>query len=292
MLNRLLDVLITLITQYPWPHHAISRWMHNLTRARFKPWKTWQINWFIKRYQVDLTQLTEPDLKRYENFNQFFTRSLIPTARPIVFGANTIACPVDGRVSQAGEIVNGQLFQAKGHTYSLEQLLGGDPKHATPFQDGHFATIYLSPRDYHRIHMPLSGELKKMVYIPGKLFSVSPRTTRTIPRLFARNERVVTLFDTECGPMALILVGALFVGSIETTWAGVIAPRDSSTIEVWDYTSRLANNQPILLDKGEEMGRFNMGSTVIMLFGPQAIQWTRDITPEATVIMGQKFATR
>ncbi len=290
MLNSFKDFAITLVTQYPWPHHALSRIMFALTRARFKLWKNWQIKWFIRRYQVDMSIVEQPDPKAYENFNHFFTRTLLPEARPVVSNPGEIASPVDGVVSQVGEIIDGQLLQAKGHAFDVDALLGGSRRRAAPFQGGHFATLYLSPKDYHRIHMPTSGELREMVHVPGRLFSVSPRTTRTIPNLFGRNERAVALFNTELGPMAMVLVGAMFVGSIETVWAGTMVPRRGKMVQVWDYTFRHKQNPPIVLDRGEEMGRFNMGSTVIVLFGPGAIQWAPTIQPDAGVKMGHLLA--
>ncbi|MCL5668992.1 MAG: archaetidylserine decarboxylase, partial [Gammaproteobacteria bacterium] len=187
----------------------------------------------------------QPDPRAYENFNSFFTRALKPDARPVVSGAHDIACPVDGVVSQIGRIQNGRIFQAKGHTFGLKDLLGGSAMRAAPFQNGQFATLYLSPRDYHRIHMPLSGRLREMVYVPGKLFSVNVRTTSVVPNLFARNERVIALFDTEAGPMALVLVGALFVAGIETVWSGTVTPPFGETIRQWNY-----QNDNIRLERG------------------------------------------
>lgn len=277
------DYLKTL-PQYLLPKHLLSKLMYILTRCQWRVWKDWQIRWFVRRYQVDMSIAVQSDPHVHTHFNSFFTRALRPEARPIVHGIDDIASPVDGSVSQAGTINAGQLFQAKGHTYSLEQLLGGSAERAVPFQGGRFATLYLSPKDYHRIHMPLRGRLREMVYVPGRLFSVNTRTTKSVPDLFARNERVVTLFDTEIGPMAIVLVGALFVASIETVWAGAITPPFGKKIHTWNYSE---TTQPLVLEQGEEMGRFNMGSTAIVLFGPDCMEWSELMKPHTTIRMGQ-----
>lgn len=288
MMQKTLDFIITLFTQHLVPQRALSRLMYKLTRATYTPWKSWQIRWFVKRYHIDLECVQDPELNNYPNFNTFFTRALKEGARPIVSGLDEIASPVDGAVSQLGEIVGGQLFQAKGRYFDLETLLGTKER-ATPFYGGEFATIYLCPRDYHRIHMPVTGVLKEMVHIPGRLFSVQPRTVRSVPNLFARNERVVTVFETAHGPMAMVLVGALFVGSIETVWAGEINSTASEHVHVWNYptTADSGLGTPIVLERGEEMGRFNMGSTVILLFGPKCVKWAEGIEASTCVRMGQ-----
>lgn len=280
--------MITALTQYTLPHHFLPRLMHKLTRAHWRPWKNWQIRWFLRRYGVDMSIAEVSDALSHPNFNSFFTRALQRTARPIDNAPNAVVSPVDGVVSEAGVIEGDQLLQAKGVYYSLTTLLGGSKERALPFLGGHFATLYLSPRDYHRIHMPLRGELEEMVYVPGDLFSVNPRTARTVPRLFARNERVITLFQTDCGPMAVVLVGAMFVANIETVWAGVVAPRGMREIITWGYRHRHADAPPVVLEKGEEMGRFNMGSTVIVLFGPGAVDWTPELRAGHAVKMGQR----
>ncbi|MES9971729.1 MAG: archaetidylserine decarboxylase, partial [Candidatus Thiodiazotropha sp.] len=205
--------------------------------------------------------------------------------RPVTQESHQIASPADGTLSQAGDIEAGFLFQAKGHDYSLLELLGGDLEMSRMFEDGNFATIYLSPRDYHRLHMPLGGSLKRMLHVPGRLFSVNETTCRQVPRLFARNERVICLFETEFGPMAMILVGAIFVSSIETVWAGTVTPV-RQRVSSWDYAPQ-TEPAAIDLDKGEEMGRFNMGSTVILLFPKDAVEWTEDLTSGSVVRMGQ-----
>ncbi|MES9900571.1 MAG: archaetidylserine decarboxylase [Sedimenticola sp.] len=284
LIDRLFALLLYLL-----PHHLLSQGMHWLTRCRWEPLKNQLIQWAIRLYEVDMSQAAEPNPLNYGSFNAFFTRKLRDGARPLAGEEGAIICPVDGAVSQAGKITNGRLFQAKGHDFSLHELLGGDEEWSERFAEGCFTTLYLSPRDYHRIHMPLSGMLKKMLHIPGRLFSVSPSTTRTVPRLFSRNERLVNLFDTEIGPMAVIMVGAIFVSSMDTVWAGTITPL-SQQVTRWNYTN--APIEPEFLEKGEEMGRFNMGSTVILLFGKEAIEWLEPLKPGATVCMGEKIAER
>lgn len=277
-----LNDFIKTLPQYLVPQHPLSRLMHALTRARLRAWKEWQIRWFIRRYGVDMSIAAESDPLAYADFNSFFTRALKAGARPIANGADDIACPVDGAVSQIGSIEGGRIFQAKGHRFGLEELLGGCGTRAVPFHNGSFATLYLAPKDYHRIHMPLSGQLREMVYVPGRLFSVNARTTSVVPGLFARNERVVTIFDTDAGPMALVLVGALFVASIETVWAGAVTPPFGKHIQRWDY-----GGQAIHLARGAEMGRFNMGSTVVVLFGAGNAEWRSGLCAEAPVQMGE-----
>lgn len=243
----------------------------------------------MRRYNVDIANAVEPDATRYPDFNSFFTRQLKPDARPIATGERDIVSPADGTVSQVGEIVGGRLFQAKDRYFDLVALLGGDKERAGPFYGGKFVTIYLCPGDYHRLHMPIAGTLGEMVHIPGRLFSVQPRAARSVPNLFARNERVVALFDTPCGPMAMVLVGAMFVGSIETIWAGAIESSDNDQVRVWNYRDN-AQQAPHHFAKGDEMGRFNMGSTVILLFGPNQTQWVEDLGAESSVKMGQPIS--
>lgn len=276
------------LPQYLMPGHLVSRLIHAFTRLRHPGIKNRFTSWFVKQFNVNMDEALESDPLAYEHFNAFFTRELKPGARPVVSGAEQLASPVDGAVSQAGEIIDGRIFQAKGHDYTLEQLLGGSAKRAAPFQGGSFATIYLSPRDYHRIHMPIDGTLHEMVHVPGRLFSVSPATTRVIPGLFARNERVISLFDTAVGPMALVKVGAVNVGSIETVWAGEVTPPAGRVVR----NRRYEGEEAITLKKGEEMGRFNMGSTVILVFGPDAIEWSGAIRAGEPVRLGQLLATR
>lgn len=274
------------LPQYLLPHHFLSWLMQVATRLNWRPWKNWQINWVIRRYRVDMSQALDPEPAHYPNFNSFFTRALKPGARPIAAGATDICCPADGMISQLGDIKDGRVFQAKGRDFSTVELLGGSIARATPFENGRFITVYLSPRDYHRVHMPITGTLREMVHVPGRLFSVAPHTTRAIPRLFARNERVISIFDTEAGPMAVILVGALFVASIETVWAGVVTPPRRRMIQTFDYR---AENR--VLQRGEELGRFNMGSTAIVLFGQGQAQWDAALHADSAVRMGQLLGT-
>lgn len=223
-----------------------------------------------------------PDPDSYVHFNDFFTRPLANGQRPIAESDQAIACPADGCISQLGPIKGGHVFQAKGHEYSLLELVGGDASIAKSFNDGCFATVYLSPKDYHRVHMPLTGQLRTMVHVPGDLFSVNETTANHVPRLFSRNERVVALFDTEHGPMAVILVGAMIVASIETVWAGLVAPAQKCVRQT-DYQ----RSQTITLEKGDEIGRFKLGSTAIVLFGSDVAQWDDALTAGSAVKMGE-----
>ncbi len=260
--------------------------MFAVTRIRFPPWKDRLIQGFIRRYNVDMSEAQEPDPARYPEFNSFFTRALCAQARSVVGDPEAIACPVDGTVSEVGEIRDGYLYQAKGRDYSLSQLLAGDPQLLEMFTDGKFITLYLSPRDYHRIHLPFDGRLKKMVYVPGRLFAVNPRTTRVVPNLFARNERLISLFETRAGSMALIMVGAIFVGSMETVWAGRLTPSSKRNLQTWHYHNP---NSSTRFSKGAEIGRFNMGSTVILLFGPASVRWLPNLKSGSYVQMGQSI---
>ena len=217
------------------------------------------IRWFVKKYQVNMAEALNPDIASYATFNDFFTRALKPGARPLA--AAELICPVDGAISQFGDTKQDQIFQAKGHSYSTTALVGGDSALAAQFQNGSFATLYLSPKDYHRIHMPCDGTLTRMIYVPGDLFSVNPTTARGVPGLFARNERVVCVFETAQGPFVLVLVGATIVGSMATVWHGQINPPRSADVREWRYDDELVS-----LKQGEEMGRFMLGSTVVMLF--------------------------
>jgi phosphatidylserine decarboxylase len=282
----LIDYLKAL-PQYLMPGHLVSRLIHGFTRLRLPAIKNRFTEWFIGHFGINMDEALESDPHAYEHFNAFFTRALKPGVRPIVEGEGELACPVDGAISQARVIADGRVFQAKGHDYSLEQLLGGSVERAKPFLGGSFATIYLSPRDYHRIHMPLTGTLREMVHVPGRLFSVNPATTRVIPGLFARNERVVSIFDTAVGPMAMVKVGAVNVGSIETVWAGEVTPPAGRVVRSWHYEG----DEALTLEKGAEMGRFNMGSTVIVVFGPEAVELADAIKPGAPVRLGQLLAT-
>ena len=283
--------------QYLLPQYLLSNLMHAVTRSRRRWWKNAFINWFVRRYQVDMTEAMEPAINAYTCFNDFFTRPLKPDARPVDHSRKCIACPVDGFVSQAGKIEGGRIFQAKGRDYSLQELLADDHEWIEKFANGHFATLYLSPKNYHRIHMPVAGRLLKVTYVPGQLFSVNPATARAIPRLFARNERVITYYETDAGPMAMILVGAIFVGSMETVWQGVITPPHGKRLQHWRYPSStqdvLESTQDatnLSLNKGAEMGRFNMGSTVVLLFPENVVSW-QNLDPGSPIKMGQAIAT-
>lgn len=274
--------IFTILPQYLLPHHLLSQWMSKLTHCENKLWKNLFIRLIIRLYGVNMSEAKDSDIEHYASFNRFFTRELKEGARPIATAADAIACPADGAVSQAGAINDGRIFQAKGHSYTALELLGGDAERALAFENGSFATIYLSPKDYHRLHMPLAGALKEMVHIPGRLFSVNAATVGAVPNLFARNERVACIFDTEAGPMALILVGAIFVSSVETVWHGVVTPPSISEARAWQYRDSAPT-----LEKGEEMGRFNMGSTIIVLFGKDQVAWNEDFLAGKSVRLGE-----
>jgi phosphatidylserine decarboxylase len=278
---------LTTLPQYVLPHHALSRMMSLLTHSENILWKNCFIKQIIRLYRVNMDEALEPDVHAYKSFNQFFTRELKPDTRPLAPEVDAVVCPADGAVSQAGRITAGEIFQAKGKYFNVVDLLGGSAERAAPFMDGVFATIYLSPKDYHRLHMPLTGTLREMVHIPGRLFSVNTATTQAVPGLFARNERVAAIFDTEAGPMALILVGAIFVSSIETVWHGVVTPPTLSSVQNWRYQA----NAP-RLNKGEEMGRFNMGSTIIVLFGKDKVYWLEDFVADKAVRLKEKIGAR
>lgn len=277
---------LLVLPQYLVPQHLLSRLTYHLTRCRWKPLKNLVIRLFIRMFNVDMSEAAEPDYRAYRHFNHFFTRPLKPGIRTIATGKSVVS-PVDGRISQVGAINADNLFQAKHRFYTLESLLAGNREMAGLFLDGAFATLYLSPRDYHRIHMPLDGRLSRMMYVPGRLFAVNARTTRVVHGLFARNERVISLFDTPAGPMALVMVGAINVGSLETAWAGEITPGTGREIQSWDYNDR---SPAIELARGEEMGRFNMGSTVILLFGKGRINWLAGIQAETGITLGMPLA--
>ncbi|KAF3977435.1 MAG: phosphatidylserine decarboxylase [Methylococcales symbiont of Iophon sp. n. MRB-2018] len=273
---------LTTLPQYILPHHFLSMLMSKLTHSEIKVLKNLGITQIIKIYGVNMSEAKEQDINNFASFNHFFTRKLKEDARPVTADINSIACPADGTVSQAGLIEQGDIFQAKGKSFTTIDLLGGDKKTAAAFENGCFTTIYLSPKDYHRLHMPIKGTLTKMIHIPGSLFSVNTATTNSVPRLFARNERVVCVFDTEIGAMALILVGAIFVSSIETTWHGVVTPPTIESVRSWQYQ----NDAPVI-EKGEEMGRFNMGSTIIVLFAKDKVEWDATFEAGKTVKLGE-----
>ncbi|MDO4903934.1 MAG: archaetidylserine decarboxylase [Lautropia sp.] len=277
---------LSLLAQYLLPKQALTRMFGALARQQAGVLSQIVIRRFIDHYGVDMSEAQDSDPAAYRSFNDFFTRALRPDVRPLADSA--LICPVDGAVSQLGPIDHGRIIQAKGHDYSATELLGGNVGLANSFRDGRFATIYLSPRDYHRIHMPCTGILKQMVHVPGDLFSVSPATAAGIPRLFARNERVVCVFDAPWGPWVLVLVGATIVGSMATVWHGVVNTERPAHVRHWNYP---ADGEAITLDKGVEMGRFLLGSTVVMLFPKAAPELNRDWQPGQTVRMGQAMST-
>jgi len=275
-----------ILFQYLLPQHALSRLVGTLARSTWKPFKNVFIKWFIRRYEVNMEEALSADPETYACFNDFFTRALKPGARPIDSDQNSVISPADGVINQSGRITKGRLIQAKGRDFSLIDLLGGSKERARPFTDGCFVTVYLSPQDYHRVHMPTNGTLKEMVFIPGKLFSVNQLTAESVPDLFARNERVVCVFDTERGPMVMVMVGAMIVASVDTVWAGNVCPA-ARQICVTDYVNQLP---PIQLARGEEMGRFKLGSTVVVLFGPDAVELEEDLAAGKRVQSGAVIA--
>lgn len=258
--------------QYITPKHLLSRLVGSLAAAEAGAVTTAIIKLFIKQYKVDMSEALESDPSSYASFNAFFTRQLRSDARSVCQDEKQLALPVDGAISQLGDIEYDAIFQAKGHNYSLTTLLGGKPELAKPFLNGKFATIYLSPKDYHRIHMPIDGQLTDMIYVPGELFSVSPLTAERVPGLFARNERVVAIFDTEIGKMAMVLVGATIVASIETKWTGTVSPPTGKNVQHWQYPEQ--GDHSVFIKKGEEMGLFKLGSTVITCFETDMIEFT------------------
>lgn len=275
---------LKILLQYLMPKHLVSRLVGRLAAKQGGKLPQWLITRFIHQYQVNMSEALHEDPAHYASFNDFFTRELKADARPLISGEAVLAMPVDGAISQLAPIMEGRIIQAKGHDYSARTLLGGDKALAAPFMGGDFATIYLAPKDYHRIHMPIDGVLKTMIYVPGELFSVNPLTASRVPGLFARNERVVCLFDTAAGPMAMVLVGATIVASIETVWAGTVTP-PTGKLQRWDYESDTAPR----LAKGEEMGRFKLGSTVVCLFAPEQVKLSEHLVPGTPTRMGTEF---
>ncbi|MCW8879906.1 MAG: archaetidylserine decarboxylase [Kangiellaceae bacterium] len=273
---------LKVISQYLFPQHAVSVAAGKLAEVKTPWFKNLFIQKFAKAYNIDMSNAIEPDLTQYACFNDFFTRAIHLESRPIDSDANSLCSPVDGAMSQFGPISQGKIIQAKNHHYSALELLGGDAQKAALFEDGEFCTIYLAPKDYHRIHMPCDGKLTSMTHVPGKLFSVNPLTAANVPGLFARNERVVCYFDTPFGCMALVAVGATIVGSVETVWHGTVTPPTRKDIKTWDYS-----DQSISLTKGEEMGRFKLGSTVILLMQKSAWQWDSSVSLTGDLKLGQ-----
>ncbi|MEQ8798763.1 MAG: archaetidylserine decarboxylase [Salinisphaeraceae bacterium] len=267
------------------PTRLLSRLMHSIASSRYRPLKNLLIRAFMKLFRIDLSEAVMRDPLAYESFNAFFTRALKPAARPLPEDPAGVASPVDGTLGQFGELERDLLLQAKGMTYSAAELLG-DADAAAPFLGGRFATIYLAPTNYHRVHMPLTGTLRQTRYVPGRLFGVNPMSVRGISRLFTRNERLVCLFDTAAGPMAVVLVGAFCVGGMETVWSGTVTPPHRRSGGVTDWP---VENTATRLGRGDEMGRFNLGSTVILLLGAGAADWASHLKPDAPVRMGQSL---
>ena len=275
---------LSVFFQHLLPQQALTRLAGRVASWQGGARTTALIEWFVRRYGVDMSEAAEPRVAAYATFNDFFTRALKSGARPLA--QSDLVCPVDGAISQYGPIEGDQIFQAKGHRYSTTALVGGDAALAAQFENGHFATLYLSPRDYHRIHMPCAGVLQRMIHVPGDLYSVNPATARGVPGLFARNERVVCVFETEGRPWVLVLVGATIVGSMATVWHGVIG-RSHGDVRQWDY-----QGQHIALAQGQEMGRFLLGSTVVMLFPAGPMAFNPAWQAAGSVRMGQVMAER
>ena len=276
---------LAVLPQYLMPKQALTTLAGKFASARLGGLTTSVIRWFVSRYHVNMAEAANPDITSYASFNDFFTRALKPGARPLA--AADLICPVDGAISQFGPILKEQIFQAKGHAYSTTALVGGDATAAARFHNGHFATLYLSPRDYHRIHMPCAGELTRMVHVPGDLFSVNPTTARGVPGLFARNERVVCFFESTDGPFVLVLVGATIVGSMATVWHGQVNPPRTGIPRQWDYPKG-----QVSLQQGQEMGRFLLGSTVVMLFPAGPLSFNVAWEPGRPIVLGEAMAQR
>ncbi len=280
-----------ILLQHAAPKLALTVFAGFVANAQRGTWTHGLIRWFIRRYGVNMLEAAQPDVTQYASFNEFFTRALRPDARPLAEA--DFVCPVDGAISQLGRIAGDQIFQAKGHSYSTRALLGGNAELAAQFEDGDFATIYLSPKDYHRIHMPSAGRLRRMVHVPGELFSVNPATARGVPGLFARNERVVCVFDLpakgdeSAKQFALVLVGATIVGSMATTWHGVVNPPRSATVREWHYDA-----EPLDFAQGQEMGRFLLGSTVVMLWPKDTVHFSQEWLASKPVRLGEKMGDR
>ena len=275
---------LAVLPQYLLPKQALTALAGRIAGAEAGALTTRLIRWFVGRYGVNMAEAAEPDIAQYPSFNAFFTRALKPGARPLADAP--WVCPVDGAISQVGPLDGERLVQAKGHHYTATALVGGDVALAREFNGGHFATLYLSPRDYHRIHMPAAGRLRRMIHVPGELFSVNPTTARGVPGLFARNERVVCVFDGDTAPFVMVLVGATIVGSMATTWHGVVNPPRSGLLREWNYASG-----DVSLACGQEMGRFLLGSTVVMLFPPGPLSFSPGWAPGGAIRMGEVMAS-
>ncbi|MFA4970531.1 MAG: archaetidylserine decarboxylase [Sulfuritalea sp.] len=276
---------LAVLLQYLLPKQALTALVGSFATARAGGLTTRVIRWFVGRYGVNMSEAANPDIAGYASFNEFFTRPLLAGARPLAQA--DFICPVDGAISQFGAIERDRIFQAKGHRYSTTALVGGDGELAALFEDGSFATLYLSPKDYHRIHMPCEGRLLRMIHVPGDLFSVNPVTARGVPGLFARNERVVCVFESAHGPFVLVLVGATIVGSMATVWHGVVNPPRPGHLREWRY-----EDQQLLLKQGDEMGRFLLGSTVVMLFPRGVMKFNAEWSPQRPIRLGEKMGER
>jgi len=276
---------LAVLPQYLLPKQALTALAGKAAGAQAGKLTTTVVDWFVQRYKVDMAEAANPDTASYPTFNAFFTRALKPGARPLAQAG--LICPVDGAISQFGAVQRDQILQAKGHHYSTTALVGGDAALAAQFVDGSFATLYLSPRDYHRIHMPCDGRLLRMIHVPGALFSVNPTTARGVPGLFARNERVVCVFESQHGPFVLALVGATIVGSMATVWHGVVNPPRPGRLRDWRY-----DDQRIELKQGEEMGRFLLGSTVVMLFPKPTLRFNPAWSAGRAIRLGEAMAER
>lgn len=278
-----------ILSQYAAPQHALSRLAGAIARSE-RPWlRDRLIRRFADAYNVDMAQ-AERQFGQFTSFNDFFTRTLKPGMRPLADAKTDVLCPADGAVSQIGQIADGRVVQAKGQSYTVQELIGGDAELAARFEGGSFATIYLSPSDYHRVHMPVAGDLESTTYIPGDLFSVNTATAAAVPRLFSRNERLSCIFGTAHGTMASVMVGAMIVASIETVWGGLVPPHQKDVVTT-DFAAGSANEtlQTVHLEAGAEMGRFLLGSTVILLFEPDRVDWNADLKPGSVVRMGQSI---
>ncbi len=275
---------IAVLHQYALPKRALTALAGKAASARGGALTTAAIRWFVGKYGVNMSEAADPDITRYATFNEFFTRALKPGARPLARA--DLICPVDGAISRFGAMDGSKILQAKGHHYLAVALVGGDANLAARFDHGHFATLYLAPRDYHRIHMPCDGRLVRMIHVPGALFSVNPPTARGIPGLFARNERVVCVFESARGPFVMVLVGATIVGSVATVWHGVVTPPRLPGVRAWHYEDRR-----IELAQGQEMGRFQLGSTVVMLFPPGDLRFNAQWAPDRPIRLGEAMAS-
>ena len=277
---------LKVLPQYLLPKRRLTTFAGRVAGAKGGTVTTRMIRWFVAKYGVNMAEAENPDITSYKSFNDFFTRPLKADARPLA--AADFVCPVDGAISQFGSIDDHHILQAKGHRFTTTELVGGDAALAGQFRHGCFANLYLSPKDYHRLHMPCDGKLTRMIYVPGALFSVNPTTARGVPNLFARNERVVCVFESpEHGPVVMVLVGATIVGSMATVWHGVVNPPRMHKVTEWTYADR-----DIVLKKGEEMGRFLLGSTIVMLFRPDTIHFNPDWVPERPVRLGEMMGNR